>query len=354
MTKPRTRIAIVLDKSGSMAATKTQAIEGLNEQIQQAKKRAKEQDIRCSFVTFDGEVYEHLWDEPADKLVEANPADFVPNGSTAWRDAVGYTVQKLLNTADTDDKDTAYLVYVISDGQTNADCHYGPNAERIAALKELIEGVQATGKWTFSYMGHDANYLAEMARQTGVPLSNMAAWSNRTGAAATRGMRAAGARLNKYLDERVGGKMQSASFNSDAGAAVAADYEAEDAVEVAAAAAPDMSEVKLGKATDLNDLMSRLPKYTNVAVNCVARNDDGTVGLFANTQGVKWEGAEVGQAQVGHAQVFNNHRGLVGMMRTPVSVSPPAAAPAGPVVRTASKLTPPKKLTLKPRGKKKK
>jgi uncharacterized protein with von Willebrand factor type A (vWA) domain len=35
--RPKTRMAIILDRSGSMAGTKKQAIDGLNEQIQQAK-----------------------------------------------------------------------------------------------------------------------------------------------------------------------------------------------------------------------------------------------------------------------------------------------------------------------------
>ena len=173
--KPKTRMAVILDKSGSMATTKSQAVEGLNEQIQQAREHAKEHDLRCSLVTFNGEVFEHLWDVPAEKLIEAKPEDYNPNGSTAWLDAVGYTIQKLLSTEGPEDAETAYLVYVISDGQTNADMHY--NGE---ALKELIEGCMATKRWTITYMGHNARYLQEVARQTGVPLTNCAAWSNKS------------------------------------------------------------------------------------------------------------------------------------------------------------------------------
>jgi hypothetical protein len=92
---------------------------------------------------------------PAGDLKEAKVEDFNPNGSTAMRDAMGYTVQKLL---DTDDGNTAYLVYVISDGQTNADSHYVPRFNEATGqtedvLKDLLTGVQATGRWTITYMG---------------------------------------------------------------------------------------------------------------------------------------------------------------------------------------------------------
>ena len=56
---PKTHVAIVLDKSGSMGDTKDATISGYNEHVQQLKKNAQDgQEILVSLVTFNGEVFE--------------------------------------------------------------------------------------------------------------------------------------------------------------------------------------------------------------------------------------------------------------------------------------------------------
>lgn len=280
MNKPKTRIAIVLDKSGSMAHTKDKAIQGLNEQIQQAKERAKDQDLRCSFVTFNGEVFEHLWDVPAEKLIEANPDDYKPSGSTAYLDAVGYTVQKLLATETEQDKDTAYLVYCISDGDTNADMHYNKSS-----LNEIIQGVEGTGRWTITFMGHDKEKLKQLAHELGVPISNTAMWSNSTDTLVGRAFNNQKLRSAKFFDERSLGKMSSASYSASADCCSVADYTEQAPsmpVEV------DMNTVKIGTNVNLDELLARQPKYTNVEITPQQMNADGTVPLFSNNIGVVW------------------------------------------------------------------
>lgn len=298
MSKPRTRIAIVLDKSGSMASTKRQAIEGLNEQIQQAKIRAGEHDLRCSLVTFNGEVFEHLWDVPADKLMEAKVEDYIPIGGTAMRDAVGYTVQKLLNTEQPDDKDTAYLVYVISDGDTNSDMHYSQ-----AALKELTESCQATGRWTFTYMGHDPKYMEKLSRDTGVPLSNMAVWSNRDSVRTRGAFQHQNKRMNKFLDERATGKLQACDYASDSVGCLA-DFTSDEDGKVADTGAPAAVPTQQPVYTPLKleDLLGKLPKYENVAVQHVSYSGES---LFANTVGVKWTHEATSDLESQHGMSVN-------------------------------------------------
>lgn len=277
--KPKTYVAIILDKSGSMAQTKAAAISGFNEQVQQLKEDSKTQEIYCSLVTFNGEVFEHLWNVPADKLAEANADDYQPSGSTAMRDAIGYTVQKLLNTTDHSDPNTAYLIITISDGDTNQDKHYN-----VSALKELSESCQTTKRWTFTYIGCDERYLREIAQQTSTPISNMAAWSNKTAGGTKRGMSNAAARQKKYFAERGMGQVGSANYACDLNDAVA-DYEA---LAVEAAPAPVLvSQDELMKANenlDLKSVLDRGPKY--FAQSSMDYNGEA---LFANSQQVKWE-----------------------------------------------------------------
>jgi uncharacterized protein YegL len=274
--KQKTYVAIILDKSGSMAGTKAQTIAGFNEQVQETKKNAKDQDIFCSLVTFDGEVYEHLWNVPANDLSEATAEAYKPTGATAMRDAMGYTIQKLLNTTDHDNEDNSYLIIAISDGDTNSDKHYNP-----AALKEMVEACRGTGRWTFTYMGCTKEYVEKIARETSIPLANVAAWSNSTADAAIAGMSNQRKRLSKFYGARGQGVKACANYMSDvvgASADFTEDHEVSDA--------PVVTEIVATGPTDWSNLLSKLPKY---------QKDDGhrvvveNGGVFTNTAKVLWE-----------------------------------------------------------------
>lgn len=209
--KPKTYVSIILDKSGSMESTKAQTIQGYNEQVQQMKLNSKEQDIFCSLITFSGDVFEHLWSEPAEKLTEITDADYAPEGSTAMRDAIGYTVKKLMETTDTKDPNVAYLVVIISDGEENSSKHYS-----VGSLKELIESMQKTGKWTFTYMGCSGDYLKKVAEQTSIPIANMAVFSNATPAKAKFAYKRSNAKLSDYYGIRAKGAVACANvFSTD-------------------------------------------------------------------------------------------------------------------------------------------
>lgn len=276
--KARTYVAIVLDKSGSMAGTKTQTIAGFNEQVQETKKNAKDQEIFCSLVTFDGEVYEHLWNVPAKELTEASAEAYIPTGATAMRDAMGYTIQKLLNTTDHQNEDNSYLLIVISDGDTNSDKHYNPSA-----VREMVEACRGTGRWTFTYMGCTKEYVERIAKEMAIPTSNVAAWSNSTAGGASAGMSNQRKRLSKFYGARGQGVKACANYMSDE-IGVSADFTEDQEV----SDAPVVAESIASGPTDWGSLLGKLPKYQNV-------KDDGhrvvAGGVFANTSQVQWEGA---------------------------------------------------------------
>jgi len=276
VAKPKTYVAIILDKSGSMAATKAGAISGFNEQVQQLKEDSKTQEIYCSLVTFNGEVFEHLWNVPAEKLSEANVEEFQPLGNTAMRDAVGYTVQKLLTTTDHEDPNTAYLIVTISDGQTNQDRHYSWDA-----LKELTQGCEATKKWTFTYMGCSKEYMEQLSHNVGTSAANMASWSNKTSADTGKGFSNMRSRQAKYFVERAMGQTAAANYASDS--LSVADF-TEDVVE--AAPAPVLVDVADLPKVDFASVLSRQPRYENQA--SPAWNGGP---LFANSTKVAWAGA---------------------------------------------------------------
>ena len=278
---PRTYHLLVLDKSGSMAATKNATIEGFNEKVQQLKIDSETQDIRCCLVTFNGEVFEHLWDVPASKLVEATPEEFIPMGNTAMCDAIGFGVQKLIDTTDYENINNSYVVDVISDGQTNADKHY-----QRATLKELIDGCEATKRWTITYSGCSKDYLEQIARQTGVNVNNCAVWSNASSAEAKVSFKNMRSRQTKYYAERAMGSSGSATYASDGGGV--ATYLADSVSEVAAPVINSAEElVKATANVDFKDVLSRQPKYVDDWPK-LSNPWDGK-SLFSNNNKVEWQ-----------------------------------------------------------------
>lgn len=209
MSKPVTHVAIVLDRSGSMASIKQQAIQNYNEQIQQMKENSKDQDIFTYLVTFNGNVVEHLWGVKAENLEEADQSSYRPDGATALYDAVGFTINKLKETTK-EGENVAYLMVIISDGEENSSAHYSQSS-----IKEMIEAAQKTGKWTFSYMGCSKEYLERVSRETSIPLANMGVWSNENAQIAKKSLTASNNMRGAYFSARGQGVCSTSNLYSD-------------------------------------------------------------------------------------------------------------------------------------------
>lgn len=209
--KPRTYVAFILDQSGSMEATKAQSIQGYNELVQQMKKDGKDQDIKVSLITFNGNVFEHLWCQDVHELAEASPEDYVCSGSTALFDAWGYAIQKFKDTTDIKDENNAYLLYVITDGHNNASTHHTAAGigEEVAVLEKQ--------RWTFNLMGCSKDYLLQLAKETHIPISNCAVWANQGAQGAQAASYAMGQNVrasSKYFESRKRGMVETKCFYS--------------------------------------------------------------------------------------------------------------------------------------------
>lgn len=192
-TTKKIHVAIVLDKSDSMAGTATHTISGFNEQVSQIRLNAQNAifETTATLITFNGDVYEHLLMAPVEQLEEADPSFYQCAGMTAMFDAIGYTIKKIREVAGPDDD---VIVVTVSDGDENCSNHY-----TAAALNEQITGLQATGHWTFTFMGCTAASLQKVNRDTGIPVSNMAVWANSSAGAAKRAMSGTSQALGEHL-----------------------------------------------------------------------------------------------------------------------------------------------------------
>jgi uncharacterized protein YegL len=295
--KRKTYVALILDKSGSMKSTQAQTIEGYNEHVQQIKLDAKEQEIFVSLVTFNAQVYEHLWNEPADRLSEASADDYKPDGGTALRDAVGYTIDKLSETAVVDD-DTAFLIIIISDGCENSSQHVSTGM-----LKEKIQDRQKRGNWTFTYMGCNESYLQEVSQQTSIPISNMAAWDNKSAVRCRGGMTESSKKLKKYFAGRASGQKAVVECYHSEDAMLCANYEGAgvdvDHNSASAPAAIDLQQamvqpsVHVGQTCDPNQLYQSVLHSADLTSQAspqwvAPESKTGTSKVFSASKPVTW------------------------------------------------------------------
>jgi uncharacterized protein with von Willebrand factor type A (vWA) domain len=160
----KTKVAIILDKSGSMDSIRKEIVDAFNEQVKTIKANAKDVPTRVSLVTFGTEANEPLlWDVHTYKLKPLELDAYYPFGMTAMYDAVGYTCNRL---AKDDDGDTSYLIIIISDGYENNSKNY--TMKQIASMtKEL----QDTKRWTFTYIGANQD-LTKVSKDLNIPLDN--------------------------------------------------------------------------------------------------------------------------------------------------------------------------------------
>lgn len=162
-----TRIAVVLDGSGSMGSIKKETISGFNEQQQSitknaAKGRKQGMTTYVSLYTFSDDTVETLFRD-CKTLSPITDEEYTCSGMTPEYDAIGKAITDL---EEADCGDSAMLVIIISDGYENSSKRW--TSERLA---EKIESLQATGRWTFTYMGANQD-LSVVNKTLHIPVCN--------------------------------------------------------------------------------------------------------------------------------------------------------------------------------------
>jgi len=168
--KPMTYIAIVLDSSASMHKIANEIIGGFNSQLELFKEKSKETPVKLSVVTFDTNVRPVMWDKEPNSVLKLSENTYVPTGMTALCDAVGDVISHYSTIAE-DDKEAAFLIVIMSDGEENASQRY-----TTTRIKELITKYTDTTMWTFTYLGANQN-MWEISETFGIAKGNTMAFS---------------------------------------------------------------------------------------------------------------------------------------------------------------------------------
>lgn len=169
----RTKIAVILDRSGSMSGMESDVIGAFNKLLDDQKKIPD--PCQMSVVRFDHEYEMFVRDQ---NLADIKPLDsqaYQPRGNTALLDAIGRTIDDLGRSFDAlapDAKPEKVIVVIHTDGEENASKEY--SADRI---KTMIEHQTSKYGWSFIFVGANQDAILA-AKKYGIQASNAMTYAN--------------------------------------------------------------------------------------------------------------------------------------------------------------------------------
>ncbi|GAB6109796.1 vWA domain-containing protein [Fusibacter bizertensis] len=173
MKKGLTELIFILDRSGSMSGLESDTIGGYNAMIE--KQRGESGDAIITTVLFD-DNYELLHDRINLKGIKPlTTKEYYVRGTTALLDAVGKTIQKMINVQKNtieSEKAEKVLFVITTDGQENASLEY-----TYSKIKTLIENQKHQYDWEFIFLGANIDAVSE-ARKFGIDSSRAARFNN--------------------------------------------------------------------------------------------------------------------------------------------------------------------------------
>jgi hypothetical protein len=153
MKTKKTIYHLIVDKSGSMSDCIERTIEGFNEQLQSICRladRYPEQDISLGLTMFNDRVQPLFYETAPEVVRPLTVQSYWTEGTTALLDAVGETIVHLQQAQVRSEYrlPTTVVVVILTDGHENASVKY-----RLPEIRQMISGLEDTGKWTFSFIG---------------------------------------------------------------------------------------------------------------------------------------------------------------------------------------------------------
>ena len=155
MKNKKTIYHFIVDQSGSMAGSEAQTIEGFNSQLltlQRLKSEFPENEYVVSVTYFEDEVMDIIKFQPVENVSLLNRENYKPGGLTALLDGMGKSITAVKEKygRDLENDEASVVIVVLTDGGENASKFYTR-----PLIGEMIKDLDATGKWTFSFLGAD-------------------------------------------------------------------------------------------------------------------------------------------------------------------------------------------------------
>jgi len=148
MNVNKTKVVLILDRSGSMYDCVEDTVGGVKSFIDEQKKLPGEVEFSLvSFNTTMNTVYDSI------PINQVGDFEFIPSGGTALLDAVGTVIdsvgEKLANTKE-EDRPGAVVIMIVTDGEENSSKEY-----KLDGIQSKIKHQQDVYKWQFSFLGAD-------------------------------------------------------------------------------------------------------------------------------------------------------------------------------------------------------
>jgi uncharacterized protein YegL len=160
MKKSITEIVFILDKSGSMSGLETDTIGGFNSMLNKQKKAEGEAFVTT--VLFD-HGYELLHDRINVRGISPmTDKDYEVGGTTALLDAIGFTIQKIVNVqkrTSLEERAGQVLFIITTDGMENASREFSPSK-----IKKMIKHQKEKYGWDFMFLGANIDAVSTAAQ----------------------------------------------------------------------------------------------------------------------------------------------------------------------------------------------
>ena len=160
MKNKKTIYHFVVDQSGSMSGSEGPTIEGFNSQLktlQELKKESPDNEYIVSVTYFEDEVMEIVKFASIEEIQLLSRENYRPGGMTALLDGIGKSIEAIRRKYDQEIREdlASVVIVILTDGGENASKFYTRNL-----IAETIKELDATGKWTFSFLGADLDAVS--------------------------------------------------------------------------------------------------------------------------------------------------------------------------------------------------
>ncbi len=156
----KTEIVFILDKSGSMSGLEEDTIGGYNSMLE--KQQKEEGEAIITTVLFDHD-YEIIHDRANIKGIKPiTEKEYFVGGCTALLDAVGITINKIINATRNTKKEykaDKVMFVIITDGMENSSREYS-----YEKIKAIIEKQKEKYKWEFVFLGANIDAVSTASK----------------------------------------------------------------------------------------------------------------------------------------------------------------------------------------------
>lgn len=156
----KTEIVFILDRSGYMSGLEEDTIGGYNSMLKKQQKEKGEAIVTT--VLFD-DKYEIIHDRTNIKEIKPiSDKEYYVRGSTALLDAMGRTINKIINATKNTKKEhqaDKVMFVIITDGMENSSREY--NYEKV---KTMIENQKEIYEWEFVFLGANIDAISTAAK----------------------------------------------------------------------------------------------------------------------------------------------------------------------------------------------